>query len=167
MNAPVLVLNQSYEPLSVCNVKKAILLLIMDKAEIVEHHSNKILRSISSSVPFPSVIKLYRYISLRHSSIELSRKNLQRRDSYKCQYCSKSETPLTIDHILPKSRGGLDTWDNLVSACVQCNNKKGNKTPKEAGMTLLSVPKKPHYIMYLKTLHSVVETLWRPYLFMD
>lgn len=162
-----MVLNQSYEPLSVCNVKKAILLLLMQKADIVEHHSHSVLRTISTSLPFPSVIKLHRYISLRHTSIELSRKNLLRRDGNKCQYCSTSAPPLTIDHVIPKSRGGLDTWDNLVCACVKCNNKKGNRTPKEAGMNLLTIPKKPHYIVYLKSLHSVVETLWRPYLFMD
>jgi 5-methylcytosine-specific restriction endonuclease McrA len=99
--------------------------------------------------------------------IELSRKNIIRRDNYRCQYCGKKTSTLTIDHVIPKSRGGTDTWDNLVAACVKCNNKKGNRTPSEANMPLLKKPRKPNHIMFLKQFMGTIDDSWRPFLFMD
>lgn len=167
LNNKVLVLNQSYEPVSVCNAKKAFLLLFMMKAEVVAERENGVLRSVNASYPFPSVIRLSAYIRVPFKKIELSRKNILRRDNFKCQYCSSTSQPLTLDHIIPRSRGGADTWENLVAACVRCNNRKGNRTPEEAQMRLLSIPRRPHHVMFLKQFMGILDEKWKPYLFMD
>jgi 5-methylcytosine-specific restriction endonuclease McrA len=95
----------------------------------------------------------------------LSRRNIIKRDGNKCAYCGKKETNLTIDHILPKARGGKDTWENLVASCVRCNNKKGDRTPEEAGLELNVRPYKPNYIMFLKNSVGTVESSWKQFLF--
>ncbi len=167
LNAKVLILNQSYEPISVCSTKKALLLLFLMKAEIVEERSNHAVRTVRDRYPFPSVIRLSAYLRVPFRKIELSRKNILRRDGYRCQYCGTTTSPLTVDHVIPRSRGGADSWENLTCACVKCNNKKGNRTPDEARMRLLSVPKKPHHVLFLKHYLGKVDEAWRPYLFMD
>ena len=167
LNTKVLVLNQSYEPISVCNTKKALLLLFLTKADIIEERAAYIVRSMHHSFPFPSVIRLSAYLRVPYKKIELSRKNILRRDSFRCQYCHTPATPLTVDHVIPRSRGGMDQWENLVCACVHCNNKKGSRTPEEANMRLLSTPRKPHHVLFLTHYIGKVEDTWRPYLFMD
>lgn len=167
LNAKVLILNQSYEPISVCSTKKALLLLFLMKAEIVEERGNHAVRTVRDRYPFPSVIRLSAYLRVPFRKIELSRKNILRRDGYRCQYCGTTTSPLTVDHVIPRSRGGADSWENLTCACVKCNNKKGNRTPDEARMRLLSVPKKPHHVLFLKHYLGKVDEAWRPYLFMD
>src|SRR5574341_1128575 len=122
MTRKVLVLNQNYEPLSVCNVKKAIILLYLGKAELIAALDGKLLRSVSVTMPFPSIVRLSVYVRVPFKKIVLSRKNILRRDSHKCQYCGKSEVALTVDHVVPRARGGLDSWENLVCACIDCNN---------------------------------------------
>jgi len=141
-------------------------LLLLTKAEMVAQKQNKYIRSLTQKIPQPSVIKLSSYIKIPFKSIELSRKNILRRDDHRCQYCGKKTTDLTIDHIIPKSRGGGDTWENLVTACVRCNNRKGNRTPEEAEMKLLSKPRKPNHILYLKQTVGTIEENWKPFLFM-
>lgn len=139
----------------------------MLKAEIVAERSNRILRSVNSSFPYPSVIRLSSYIRVPFKKIELSRKNVLRRDNFHCQYCNSSAgSQLTIDHIIPKSRGGTDVWENLVTACLKCNNRKGNRTPDEAQMRLISVPRRPHHVLFLKQYMGNADESWRPYLFM-
>ncbi len=135
LNRKVLILNQNYEPLSVSTVKRAIILMYSHKVELVERYEGAI-HSISTSIPCPSVIRLYNYIRKPYREIPLNRKNILRRDNHTCQYCGKNHRPMTIDHIIPKSYGGKDSWENLVAACLACNNKKGNRTPEKAGMTL-------------------------------
>ncbi|MBN8572925.1 MAG: HNH endonuclease [Candidatus Kapabacteria bacterium] len=166
-NTKVLVLNQSYEPISLCSVKKAFLLVYLTKAEIVAAKEDRTLRSVSVHYPCPSVIRLCTYVRVTFRRVELSRKNIVRRDNGRCQYCNKTTPPLTIDHIIPKSRGGEDSWENLITACMRCNNYKGNRTPEEAGMRLLSTPKKPSHVTFLKQVVGKVDESWRPYLFMD
>jgi 5-methylcytosine-specific restriction endonuclease McrA len=163
----VLVLNQSYEPLSICSIKKAIILLVLSKAEIVSIRNNKFVRSVNCKFPCPSIIKLMTYIKIPYKSVELTRKNIIKRDSGRCQYCGNKSVELTIDHVLPKSRGGSDTWENLTTACMRCNNRKGNKTPEEAGMSLLNKPKKPNHIMFMKQHVGKLEEAWKPFLFME
>ncbi len=164
----VLVLNQSYEPISICSVKKAILLLFLTKAELIAKRDGIVLNSVHSKVPLPSIIRLSRYINIPHKKIDLSRKNILRRDGFKCQYCGTTSGNLTVDHIIPKSRGGTDSWDNLVTACISCNNKKGNRTPEEAGMKLLAKPRKPNHIIFIKSfIGSAIDNEWKPYLFVD
>jgi 5-methylcytosine-specific restriction endonuclease McrA len=166
MGGRVLVLNQSYEPVSVCNIKKAISLLFLMKAEIVISNESRSLRSVRSIFKHPSVIRLSRYIHVPVKKVELSRKNVMRRDAHRCQYCGTMKPPLTIDHIQPKSRGGMDTWENLTTACIKCNTKKGNRTPDEAGMKLLKTPRRPSHVTFIKNLGGEIDERWKPYLFM-
>jgi len=163
----VLVLNQSYEPISVCSAKKAFLLVYLLKADLVAEREDRVLRSVNATYPYPSVIRLSSYIRVKFKNIELSRRNILRRDNNQCQYCGKISSPLTLDHIIPRSRGGMDTWDNLVTACVRCNNRKGNQTPEEAGMKLAKQPRKPHHVIFLKNFMGKVDEAWKPYLFLD
>lgn len=167
LNAKVLILNQSYEPISVCSAKKALMLLFLTKAEMVEQRTSQVIRTVRSNYPFPSVIRLCAYLRVPFRKIELSRKNIFRRDGMRCQYCGTQHPPLTVDHVIPRSRGGNDTWENLTTACIRCNNRKGNRTPDEADMRLLAPPKKPHHVLFLKHNLGKVDETWRPYLFMD
>jgi len=162
----VLVLNQSYEPLLVCSVQKAVILLYLQKAEIVVENMHRKLRSVSRVYPFPSVIRLNKYKRIPFKGIMLSRKNILRRDGHRCQYCGTTAAPLTVDHIIPRSRGGKDSWDNLVAACIACNNRKGNRSPERAGMALRSVPRRPSHVSFIMHSVSTVDELWKPYLFM-
>lgn len=163
----MLILNQNYEPLSVCNVKKAIVLLILGKAELIEKSDGKVLRSVSMSMPFPSVVRLSIYVRLPYKKIILSRKNILRRDSHRCQYCGRGDVPLTVDHIIPKARGGEDVWENLVTACIACNNRKGDRTPEEAMMPLLRKITRPNHVTFIRHFVGTVDERWKPYLFMN
>ncbi len=166
MSGKVLILNQSYEPISVCSAKKAMLLLFLTKADLVEEKEGLAIRTVNKAFPYPSVIRLSAFVRIPYKKIDLSRKNILRRDGNQCQYCGKKTSALTIDHIIPKSRGGSDTWENLVAACVSCNNKKGSRTPEEAGMALLNKPNRPHHIIFMKQYLGNVEKNWKPFLFM-
>jgi 5-methylcytosine-specific restriction endonuclease McrA len=163
----VLVLNQSYEPISVCSVQKAVVLVYLEKADIISTADGKVLRSISSTFPFPSVIRLGQYKRIPYKNIILSRKNILRRDGHRCQYCGTTTPPITVDHIIPKSRGGADTWENLVAACIRCNNVKDDRTPEKAGMRLRSTPRRPSHVTFLVHSVNAVDDRWRPYLFME
>lgn len=165
LNARVLLLNQSYEPIAICNVKKAIILLFLEKAELVSDNQSLALHSARQVLPWPSVIRLNNYIKLPYKDIILTRKNILRRDKHKCGYCGRSDLPLTIDHIIPKSRGGRDTWDNLVAACLLCNNKKGDKTPDESDLSLRIKPYRPNYIMFIINSVSRLDENWKPFLY--
>lgn len=162
----VLVLNQNFEPLSICNVKRAIILIYLGKAEIIEHDS-KLIRAIGWSYPLPLVVRLMMYIRIPHKKIILSRKNIVKRDNHQCQYCGERFAPMTVDHVIPKTLGGKDTWDNLVCACVSCNNKKGNQTPEQAGLSLLRMPAKPTHLTFIKHFVGIRSEKWKPYLFMN
>ena len=162
----MLVLNQSYEPLTVCSVQKAFILVYLQKAEVVATLNGKQLRSVNARYPFPSIVRLNRYRRIPFKEIILSRKNILRRDGHRCQYCGTTRPPITVDHVIPRSQGGPDVWENLVAACIRCNNAKGDRTPEQAGMKLLSKPRRPSHISFI--IHSMnnIETTWRPYLFM-
>ncbi|MGE5480430.1 MAG: HNH endonuclease [Chloroflexota bacterium] len=167
LSSKALVLNQSYEPISVCSPRKAFILILLMKAELVAERRGQSIRSVSQSFPLPSIIRLTAFSKVPKRKIELSRKNIIKRDDFRCQYCGKKSPQLTVDHIIPKSRGGIDSWENLVAACIKCNNKKGSRTLEEAGLKLLSKPKAPHYIMFLKQCIGNAEESWKPFLFMD
>ena len=166
LNRNVLVLNQNYEPLTICNAKKAVILVYLGKAEIVEELNTKI-RSINYALPFPSVVRLFVYVYRQRNTVILNRKNIFRRDRHSCQYCGHTGHDLTIDHVVPRQFGGKDRWDNLVTACVRCNSKKGNRTPEQAGMSLLKTPKKPSQLFFLQFLIERPHETWRPYLFLQ
>ncbi len=165
MTGHVLVLNQDYRALTICSVQRATILVILEKAELVEALPRRFIRSPSYRLPWPSIVRLKAFVRVPYKNILLSRKNVLRRDHFRCQYCG-SRDRLTIDHIMPRSRGGRDTWDNLVAACVPCNNKKGNRTPAEAGMTLLKKPFRPSHVMFIRDYVGTVDETWKPYLFL-
>jgi len=167
LNGRVLVLNQSYEPITVCSPQKAMVMLFLTKAEMVAANDGKVIRTINNAYPLPSVIRLSNYIRVPYKKIVLTRRNILRRDNNQCQYCGSKKYLLTIDHIIPKSRGGEDSWENLVAACVNCNNKKGNQTPEEAGMALIHKPMKPNHIIFFRQYVNNVNSNWKPYLFME
>ncbi|MBS1914278.1 MAG: HNH endonuclease [Bacteroidetes bacterium] len=163
----VLILNQNYEPLCVSNVQKAIILLWLGKAEIVEVRPGRTIRTVRHAFPFPSVVRLSLYIHMPYKKVELTRKNILRRDNHRCMYCGKTTPPLTVDHVMPKSRSGGDTWENLVCACVRCNNRKGNRTPEEANMKLRTRPFRPNYVTFIRNVVGTIAREWEPYLFMN
>ena len=165
LNSSVLVLNQNYEPIAICNVKKAVILVYLGKAEIVESFDRQI-RSVSYSMPFPSVVRLQIYIYRPYMAVILNRKNILKRDHFTCQYCNRKNIPLTVDHIIPRQYGGRHTWENLICACTRCNNKKGNRTPEQAEMKLLKRPQKPSRLFFLQYYIETPHDSWRPYLFL-
>ncbi len=167
LNKKVLVLNQSYEPLTICHAKRAITLIFLGKAEIIEKEDEVIVRSVSTSIPLPSVLRLNYYVKIQRRDVPLTKANIMRRDNYTCQYCGKQKQRMTIDHVIPKEKGGKDTWENLVCACEECNAKKGNRTPAQAGMKLLKKPKKPHYFTFVLRSITNPPPQWKPYLFLS
>jgi len=147
----VLVLNQNYEPLNVCNTRRALVLLDGGKAEVLEHGPGGI-PTPSRLYPRPSVIRLVYLVKRPRPKVKLSRREIFQRDHYTCQYCGVRTKDLTIDHVIPRHRGGKHTWENLVSACRNCNHRKGGKTLEEARMRLHRLPFEPksngYYILY-------------------
>ena len=162
----VLVLNATYEPLSVVSVKRAVVLLLKEKAELVEAAEAR-LRAENFSLPRPLVIRLVYYVKIpRRVSLPVSRRGVLTRDHYTCQYCSLTPPRkfLTVDHILPRSRGGKTTWENVITACQKCNSRKGNRTPAEANMQLLSEPKRPRYIAIASLGNAEAKQAWGKYI---
>lgn len=150
-SSAVLVLNQNYEPLNVCNARRAFVLVDRGKAEVIEHGEGA-LRSAYDTFALPSVIRLIYMIRRPRPQMRLTRREVFVRDHYTCQYCGKQTKDLTIDHVMPRHRGGRHTWDNLVSACRACNHRKAGLTPVEAHMKLAKEPARPpssaYYVFY-------------------
>jgi len=159
--AKVLVLNASYEPLNITSWQRAAVLVLKGKAEQVEHNG----RMIAPGFPLPTVVRLRHYVQVPYKEIPLTRRNILYRDGHTCQYCLCKDD-LTIDHVIPRSRKGDDSWENFVTACVRCNIRKGSRTPHEAGMPLLKKPSRPHSSLYFevsKHLKSGFNEEWRKY----
>ena len=142
VNRPVLVLNQNSEPLNICRVRRAIPLLYYGKAEMLENGRGYI-HSISVSFIVPSVIRMAYYIRRPHPVRKMTRLELFNRDGYTCQYCGKKDHDLTLDHVVPRRQGGEHCWENLVAACIPCNRRKAGRTPQQATMKLLNLPRQP------------------------
>ncbi|KAF0249809.1 MAG: HNH endonuclease [bacterium] len=164
----VLVLNASFEPINVCTVRRAIVLVLKGVARAEEYNS-RFFHSASQLVPIPSVIRLVEYIHIPFERKSLSRKNILLRDHNTCQYCQVVFPPqeLTLDHVIPKARGGDSSWDNLVACCRRCNNRKGNKSPEEANMRLLKRPQ-PFSVSVSRQIMRYIgrtDENWRKYLF--
>ncbi len=166
MTRPVLLLNADYSPLGLCGVERAIVLVLMQKADLIHAREDAFVRSQRVAIPLPSVVRLRQYARVPYRKIMLTRKNVLRRDEHRCQYCGNREA-LTIDHVFPRSRGGKDTWENLVAACSRCNSRKGNRTPAEAEMPLRRPPFRPSHVMFIRDFVGHVEPAWKPYLFID
>ena len=168
MHTPVLVLNASYEPINICAARRAIVLVLKGVAT-TEEENGHFLHSARMVMCLPSVIRLLEYRRIPHQSRALSRKNILLRDRNTCQYCGDvlASGELTLDHVVPRSRGGLSTWENLVACCHPCNRRKGNQLLAEAGMKLLREPRSfnLHTSRHIMRLMGRSDAKWRKYLF--
>jgi 5-methylcytosine-specific restriction endonuclease McrA len=166
VNTPVLVLNLGYEPLNVCRVRRAIVLIEESKAEMLENGSGYI-RSANRVFAIPSVIRISTMVRRpNRPNRKLTRMEIFRRDNYTCQYCGNKVKQLTLDHVIPRYRGGQHTWENVVSACGSCNRGKAGRTPKEAGMKLLRTPAPPrdNTLSFAYDHHREISKEWQKYL---
>jgi 5-methylcytosine-specific restriction endonuclease McrA len=164
-----LLLNTTFEPLGVISWRKAITLVFLGKVEIVKEYDREI-RGVSCTFRQPSVIRLRRFVRNNHSNVKFSRRNIFLRDNHTCQYCGKAFDPkhLTCDHIVPRSRGGVTEWTNIVTSCIRCNVKKGNRLPDEVEMYPRKRPARPNgfYMLMLHVGIQVLPEYWREYVFM-
>lgn len=164
MNTPVLVLNASFEPLNVCTTRRALCLMLSGKAEMLLNGRGYV-RTVRELFPRPSVIRLDYMIKRPRPRVRLCKRELFRRDHYTCQYCGAKATQLTIDHVVPRHRGGDHSWSNLVSACPTCNTKKGGRKLEEARMHLLRNPCEPHpTAAYMYSTHLAMHQDWQQFL---
>lgn len=169
MSAMTLLLDHAYVPLQVVTWQRAITLLWTDKVEVLEEHDEEI-HSISFSMKIPSVLRMLVPVRMRRKApVKFTRLNIFTRDQFKCQYCGEQfeSEDLTFDHVVPVSQGGKKSWENIVSACVECNSKKEGRTPQQAGMKLLKKPKQPVWAQVVTVtigLRKMPET-WRDYLY--
>lgn len=161
----VLVLNATYEPINVCTVRRAAVLVLKDKAEIVER-GNDTLRSERLSLERPVVIRLILYVRVPRDARrrKITRKAVLARDSWTCQYCGRSKPGLTVDHVIPRSRGGESVWENIVASCATCNRKKGDRLPREVQMHPRRHPKPPGPTVFIQIASPRIPGAWEPYL---
>ncbi|MFY0625717.1 MAG: HNH endonuclease [Reichenbachiella sp.] len=162
----VLVLNQDYSPLTVCSVYRAFLLVYLKKAELLESNNEKKLCSVNVEYPRPTVIKIKNYVLVPYRGVVLTRYNIFKRDNHQCQYCG-TEKDLTLDHLIPRSKGGKTSWKNLVTACKKCNAFKGDLNLEDSGLVLERLPYKPSYLMFLKNNFGKMNKDWLRYLKKD
>ncbi len=164
-----LLLNATYEPIKVISWKKAITLMILGKAEVIEMQGARV-HSAAAAFQLPSVLRLLQRVRVPQKPVQFSRANIYRRDGYVCQYCAQRFTAshLTFDHVLPRSRGGATTWLNIVTSCQSCNRIKGDRTPDEAQMPLLYQPREPRWWPFSHGCANVDNHRddWRPYLWL-
>lgn len=161
----VLVLNASYEPINVCTIRRATVLVLKDRAEVLEH-GDGLLRSERLRFERPCVIRLIRYVRVPRDAHrrKITRKAVLARDAYTCQYCGHESAGLTVDHVVPRSRGGSSAWDNIVAACAPCNRRKGDRLPGEVQMTLRTKPRPPGPNVFIRIASPRVPTAWEQYL---
>ena len=164
----VLLLNITYEPLKIINWKRAVTLLCLGKAEVIEEYSQEI-HSVSFTLRLPSILRLLNLVRKPKSPVKFSRQNIYARDRYHCQYCGGQfpTEDLTYHHVLPKSRGGKTEWGNIVTCCIHCNRKKGGRTPAEASMSLVRKPRRPSWVQAIRITIGFKEVpqSWRDYLY--
>jgi 5-methylcytosine-specific restriction endonuclease McrA len=160
----VLVLNASYEPLNVCSVRRAHVLVFKGKAEVIEE-LDRPLTSATDTYPWPHVIRLVAYVRVPRSvQRKISRRALFARDGWRCVYCGTTSGRLTLDHVIPRSRGGESVWENVVTSCATCNHKKGNRTLEESGLELQTKPRPPTPVLFIKIAAPRIPETWQPYL---
>jgi 5-methylcytosine-specific restriction endonuclease McrA len=160
----VLVLNATYEPINVCTVRRAVVLLLKDKAEIIERAEWQ-LRSATATMVRPVVIRLVSYVRIPRDTHrrKITRRAVFARDDWTCQYCG-SRSNLTVDHVVPRSKGGPSSWENIVASCAPCNRRKGNALPRQAGMKLTKQPRTPSPHVFIQVASPTIPTAWRAYL---
>jgi 5-methylcytosine-specific restriction endonuclease McrA len=161
----VLVLNASYEPINVCSTRRAVILVLKEKAEVLEP-SPGVIRSERSSFTRPAVIRLVSYVRVPRNahSRRISRKAVLARDDWTCQYCGERKPGMTIDHVIPRSRGGKSVWENIVAACGSCNRRKGDRLPEEIRMHPRKEPRPPAPTIFITIASPRVPASWRPYI---
>jgi 5-methylcytosine-specific restriction endonuclease McrA len=158
-----LVLNAGYEPLAVISFKRALVLVMTHKASVIEHVEGDPVRAASGEFERPAVIILAHYVRVPYSRrIPVTRRGVLRRDGHRCGYCGRGAA--TVDHVLPRSRGGGDTWENLVACCLRCNNAKADRTPREMGWELRMTPQAPRGGTWTVRGADRQEPKWEPYL---
>ena len=166
MSQEVLVLNSDYEPLNICNARRAVTLVLSGKVDVL-HHSGRMLHTVSTTLDQPSVVRLRNHIKRPRPQLRLSRRSVLARDNHTCQYCGHRGADLTVDHVVPKRLGGPTSWDNLVCCCKKCNSKKGDKDLMHVGFSLKRIPAKPRYVPFIsltKFISGVRNETWRDYL---
>jgi 5-methylcytosine-specific restriction endonuclease McrA len=161
----VLVLNASYEPINVCTVRRATVLVLKSRAEVLEKGEGA-LHSELLELDRPCVIRLVRYVRIPRDvhRRKITRKAVLARDSYTCQYCGREASGLTVDHVIPRSRGGQSVWENIVASCAPCNRKKGSQMPREARMHPAKNPRPPGPTVFIRIAAPRVPVAWEPYL---
>lgn len=160
-----LVLNASFEPISVVSTRRAVVLVLAGRADLVEESMDRKIRSVSEELGAPIVVRLRRMVKVPYRrSVPLTRRALFTRDNHECAYCGVTRVGLTIDHILPRSRGGEHRWENVAASCVPCNHRKADKTPQEAGMPLRIKPYVPTGSKALMVVVGYVDEEWKAYL---
>lgn len=159
----VLVLNASFEPINVCTVRRAIVLILKQKAEVLDEHDIE-LHSEKSSITRPAVIRLRAYVHIPYKSFrrKITRRAVFARDAWECQYCGRKGS-LTMDHVVPRSKGGDTTWENVVTCCASCNRRKGDRSVSQAGMKLRTRPRAPHATIFIHVASPTIPTQWLPY----
>jgi 5-methylcytosine-specific restriction endonuclease McrA len=160
----VLVLNATYEPINVCSVRRAAVLLLKSKAEVLEHAAWE-LRSEHTAMPRPVVIRLVSYVNVPRDTHrrKITRRAVFARDGWACQYCG-SRSNLTVDHVIPRSKGGTSSWDNIVASCAPCNRRKGDHLPDKAGMHPRQTPTAPNPSIFIHVASPTIPAAWRPWL---
>lgn len=159
----VLILNGHYEPLTICHARRALILIVLGRAEVVEVSEFSV-RSATLVWPVPSIIRITRAVRPHRRGLALTKKNVLRRDGHRCQYCGASHGKMTTDHVVPRSQGGAESWRNLVCACAPCNRRKGNRTPQQAGMRLLRAPSVPRGLGAVALLGCAPDPRWWPFI---
>ena len=160
----MLVLNATYEPINVCTVRRAVVLLLKDKAEVIEHGSWD-LHSATQTLQRPVVIRLVSYVRIPRDTHrrKITRRAVFARDEWTCQYCG-SRSNLTVDHVIPKSKGGGSSWDNIVASCAPCNRRKGDARPRQVGMRLQRQPRTPSPNVFIHVASPTIPSAWMQYL---
>lgn len=166
LNDAVLLLNSTYEPLNIINVKRALRLVLTHKADAVEADGLSV-RTVSRVVRVPQVVRLSYYVRRPTQRVKFTKRTVLARDQHTCQYCGIQTRDLTLDHVLPRTLGGQTIWTNVVAACRKCNGRKGGRTLKESGMRLNRAPREPRFLPYLRLVKSSYQRAWDKYLFTD
>jgi 5-methylcytosine-specific restriction endonuclease McrA len=161
----VLVLNASYEPINVCTVRRATVLILKERAEILEH-ADWSLHAESLTLPRPIVIRLRAYVKVPRDAHrrKITRRAVFARDRWTCQYCGHERGNLTVDHVIPRSKGGHSTWDNIVTCCAPCNRRKGDRLPKQVGMKPRRKPRAPNPTIFIHVASPSIPAAWEQYL---
>lgn len=160
----MLVLNATFEPINVCTVRRAVVLLLKEKAEVIEH-GEFVLRSATQTVSRPVVIRLVSYVRVPRDTHrrKITRRAVFARDDWTCQYCG-ARSNLTVDHVIPRSKGGPSSWENIVASCAPCNLRKGNALPRQAGMRLQRQPRTPSPHVFIHVASPTIPAAWLQYL---